>query len=82
MFIEQFSRVLKEKHSHMLIMGDFNYPEIDWKLQISRASSNHPSQDFILSYKDWFLYRLYPGIAPGWGYYFKPTKTKNPEKKN
>ena len=25
---------------------------------------------------------LYPGIAPGWGYYFKPTKTKNPEKKN
>ena len=24
---------------------------------------------------------LYPGIAPGWGYYFKPTKTKNPEKK-
>ena len=26
--------------------------------------------------------RLYPGIAPGWGYYFKPTKTKNPEKKN
>jgi len=50
MFIEHFSTVMKEKYSYMLIMGDFNYPEIDWKLQISRASSNHPSQDFITSY--------------------------------
>ena len=57
MFIEQFSTVLKENHSHMLIMGDFKYPEIDWKLQISHAAANHPSQDFITCYKDWFLYQ-------------------------
>jgi len=57
MFIEQFRSVMKEKHSHMLIMGDFNYPEIDWNLQMSHASENHPSQNFITCYKDWFLYQ-------------------------
>ena len=57
MFIEQFSTVMKEKHSHLLIIGDFNFPEIDWSLQISNASRNHPSHDFISCYKDSFLYQ-------------------------
>ena len=56
-FIEQFETVMKERYSHIVIMGDFNYPEIDWELQVSSASVNHPSHNFILNYKDWFLYQ-------------------------
>jgi len=56
-FTEQFKTVMKRKYSHIVIMGDFNYPEIDWELLVSSASANHSFHNFILDYKDWFLYQ-------------------------
>ena len=49
--------VLEQKYSHVLIMGDFNYPEINWNMGISTASADHPSQVFITRYRDWFLHQ-------------------------
>ena len=43
--------------SHLIIMGDFNYPEIDWNYTISRAALNHPSHIFLHSIQDSLLYQ-------------------------
>ena len=43
--------------SHLIIMGDFNYPEIDWNYTISRAAENHPSHIFLHSIQDSLLYQ-------------------------
>ena len=32
--------------SHLIIIGNFNYPEIDWNYTISRAAEIHPSHIF------------------------------------
>ena len=28
---ELISEVIRYKHSHLLLLGDFNYPNIDWQ---------------------------------------------------
>ena len=43
--------------SHLIIMGDFNYPEIDWNYTISRAAEIHPSHIFLHSIQDSLLYQ-------------------------
>ena len=43
--------------SHLTIMGDFNYPEIDWNYTISRAAESHPSHIFLHSIQDSLLYQ-------------------------
>ena len=43
--------------SHLIIMGDFNYPEIDWNYTISRAAECHPSHIFLHSIQDSLLYQ-------------------------
>ena len=43
--------------SHLMIMGDFNYPEIDWNYTISRAAEIHPSHIFLHSIQDSLLYQ-------------------------
>ncbi len=45
------------KPSHMLIVGDFNYPEIDRFDCHSNASPNHRSQIFINKIQDMFLFQ-------------------------
>jgi endonuclease/exonuclease/phosphatase family metal-dependent hydrolase len=55
--IAMISEVIEMRHSHVLIMGDFNYPEINWDLQVSNSAPDHPSQRFIAGYKDWFLFQ-------------------------
>ena len=42
--------------SHFIIMGYFNYTEIDWNYTISRAAENHPSHIFLHSIQDSLLY--------------------------
>ena len=43
--------------SHLIILGDFNYPEINWNYTISRAAENHPSNMFLNSIQDSLLYQ-------------------------
>ena len=43
--------------SHLLIMGDFNFPEIDWDNEVSSAATDHPSQVFLECYRDCFLHQ-------------------------
>ncbi|KAK7093942.1 hypothetical protein V1264_007621 [Littorina saxatilis] len=43
------------KHYELLIMGDFNYPEIDWDSSTSEAGPSHPATSFVKATKDAFL---------------------------
>ena len=45
------------KYSHTLIMGDFNYPEIDWQRQATSESLNHASSGFVECVRDCFLFQ-------------------------
>ena len=49
--------VSESKPSHLLIMGDFNHPEIDWKEDVTTQSINHPSTKFRETLRDCFLYQ-------------------------
>jgi len=42
------------KHKHHILMGDFNFPEIDWDLGITRTSENHPAYLFLECTRDGF----------------------------
>ena len=46
------------KSSHLLIMGDFNYPEINWDTITSRSGANHPSWSLLDCLQDNFLFQL------------------------
>ena len=52
-----FKIVTDTNPSHLIIMGDFNYPEIDWNYTISRAAEIHPSHIFLHSIHDSLLYQ-------------------------
>ncbi len=43
--------------SHLLIVGDFNFPEVDWSNYHSNAPQNHRSHIFINKILDMFLYQ-------------------------
>ena len=45
------------KYSHVIITGDFNYPDIDWTTVTSTKSQEHESQIFINAMRDSFLYQ-------------------------
>ena len=45
------------KASHLVIMGDFNFPEIRWDHQNSTSGPNHPSSKFLKVANDCFLYQ-------------------------
>ena len=40
-----------------MIIGDFNYPDINWDMQISEAPEDSPSQSFLSVYNDCFLHQ-------------------------
>ncbi|XP_069142291.1 uncharacterized protein [Argopecten irradians] len=42
-------------YSHILLLGDFNYKEIDWKNQISLSGLNNPATKFLEATRDNFL---------------------------
>ena len=46
------------RNSHLLIMGDFNYSEIDWKSWTSSAAESHGSSILLNTLQDNFLYQL------------------------
>ena len=41
----------------MIIMGDFNHPEIDWESMTTEKNINHSSQHFIDAIRDTYLYQ-------------------------
>ena len=43
--------------SHLLIVGDFNLPQIDWKNNICRAPESHFSHQFFSTVQDTFLFQ-------------------------
>jgi hypothetical protein len=45
----------RSKASHVLLIGDFNYPEIDWKQHSCSAAETHPSSLFLRTFQDSFL---------------------------
>ena len=46
-----------QNSSHLLIMGDFNYSDINWRLDITPADLNHPSTMFRECLRDNFLFQ-------------------------
>lgn len=43
--------------SHVLIMGDMNYAEIDWENQACNTSTDHHAYKFLEKFRDCFLYQ-------------------------
>lgn len=43
--------------SHILIVGDFNLPQIDWDIESSSAPESHPSHTFIDAMQGCFLHQ-------------------------
>jgi hypothetical protein len=51
-------RVAEQAHSHLLIMGDFNYPTIDWATCTStKKDTNDDSNVFLETVKDAYLFQ-------------------------
>ena len=51
---ELFELVSRKKATHKLILGDFNYPQIDWSSETSRVDDNHIATKFLKTTKDNF----------------------------
>ncbi|KAI8484062.1 hypothetical protein Bbelb_381800 [Branchiostoma belcheri] len=64
--------VVGTRPTHLLITGDFNYPEIDWKQTTSRANDAHPSHQFLRCVHENLLYQ----------HVFKPTRYRPGEVPN
>lgn len=45
------------KFSHILIVGDFNYKEINWVTETTTVGENHPATVFLELIRDSFLYQ-------------------------
>lgn len=50
--------ISKLDFDHILIVGDFNYPEIDWERNLSRAGPNHFSSEFLQATQENLLWQM------------------------
>jgi hypothetical protein len=48
-------KIAESKPNHLIILGDFNFPEIDWQEEKCTASANHPATKFLKATRDAFL---------------------------
>jgi len=48
-------QMITKSYSHVMIMGDFNYPDINWESQSVSVSVNNPASVFLNCCKDLFL---------------------------
>lgn len=55
---EMIEEICKREYDHIIIAGDFNYPEIDWAQYMSSAGSNHHSNYFIQAIQENMLYQI------------------------
>ena len=42
-------------YKHLLLFGDFNYPEIDWSVEVANVPANHAAYSFLNCIQDSFL---------------------------
>ena len=49
------SKATEQQHSNLIIMGDFNFPIINWRQGESGAGLDHPATKFLNATKDAFL---------------------------
>ena len=54
LMMEMMSQMMSRKPSHILIMGDYNYPSIDW---IAQTAETEQEQLFLDKFRDWFLWQ-------------------------
>ena len=54
---DQIRRISDSQPSHLLITGDFNLPDIDWKLESSPNSLTNLGTIFMECYRDCFVYQ-------------------------
>lgn len=55
LLLDLFGKAKGKQYSNILIIGDFNLPEIDWDLWITSRSENHFSFNFLECVRDNFL---------------------------
>ena len=55
-FFDMLNQLEKVSYSHTLLIGDFNFPEINWINGQVTASDTHPATVFYDSVHDLFLY--------------------------
>ena len=51
------NKLHKEKYSYLLVVGDFNYREINWIDNSTTVSENHPATKFLECIRDGYLYQ-------------------------
>ena len=49
---------IRKAHPRILLVGDFNYPEIDWNRGTCGKAITHPARDFLSATQDAFLSQL------------------------
>ena len=57
LLLELLKAATNGKHSHVVIMGDFNYPEIDWVRECSTVGVNHQATKFMEGVRDTFMHQ-------------------------
>lgn len=53
--MEGLKKMCDQKYSHVLICGDFNFPEINWSTETTTTNENHQAYRFLECYRDCFL---------------------------
>jgi len=53
---KMFEEITSNNFSHLLIMGEFNYPEIDWGAQSTSMPADHVASRFLTCIQEGFLF--------------------------
>jgi exonuclease III len=54
---ESLLSALKSPETHIVVMGDFNFPEIDWESESSRTPDHRPSSEFVETIRETYLHQ-------------------------
>ncbi len=54
---EQIRSLKEHKHEKLLLMGDFNHPQIDWTNKVCLENLQHPAMKFLECTQDAYLYQ-------------------------
>jgi len=57
MMYDLLHRIASLKATHLMIVGDFNYPNIDWSTTTTTKDNQHTSQKCISTVRDVFLHQ-------------------------
>ena len=57
LLLDMLQKVNDGSYSHVIIMGDFNYPEINWSQECSNVGANHEATKFLEGVRDAYMYQ-------------------------